>query len=132
MKVKKCWHHVSYTDFISLFATSKCQKNQKMMIDIVNIDEETLHIFRTNWGISMKFSGKMCLMIISKVKKPQGFILSRKCSFGKTSWSNWAPSHFSVKHATIERSHTTDQKRWLRSKRSNCAHSLLFYVYVLK
>ena len=42
---------------------------------IANIDKEILHNFWTTWGISMKFSGKMCLMIILKVTKNQGFTL---------------------------------------------------------
>ena len=42
---------------------------------IANIDREILHNFWTTWGISMKFSGKMCLMIILKVTKKQGFII---------------------------------------------------------
>ena len=32
----------------------------------------------------MKFSGKMCLMIILKVKKTEVDLLSRKYNFGKT------------------------------------------------
>ena len=40
-----------------------------------NIDKEILHIFWTTWGTSMKFSGKMWLMIILKVTKNQGFTL---------------------------------------------------------
>ena len=32
----------------------------------------------------MKFSGKMCLMIILKVKKTEVDLLSRKHNFGKT------------------------------------------------
>ena len=40
---------------------------------ILNIDEENLHIFWTTWGISMKFSGKIWLMIILKVTTNQGF-----------------------------------------------------------
>ena len=43
---------------------------------IVKIDEENLQIFRATPGISMKFSGEMCLMIILKIPKNQGFILS--------------------------------------------------------
>ena len=35
----------------------------------VNVDEENLQIFRTIEGILIKFSGKMCLMIISKILK---------------------------------------------------------------
>ena len=42
---------------------------------IANIDREILHNFWTTWGISMKFSGNMCLMIILKVTKKQGFNL---------------------------------------------------------
>ena len=43
---------------------------------IANIDRESLHIFWTTWEISMKFSGKVCLVIILKVTKNQGFTLS--------------------------------------------------------
>ena len=39
-----------YADVISLFATRKWQKIQKM-IKIVNINKENLHIFGTTWGI---------------------------------------------------------------------------------
>ena len=42
---------------------------------IGNIDREILQIFWTTWGISMRFSGKMWLMIILKVTK-KGFIFS--------------------------------------------------------
>ena len=42
------------------------------MMKIVNTEEKHLHIFPTTWEISMKFSGKICLMIISSHKK-QGF-----------------------------------------------------------
>ena len=38
---------------------------------IANIDKEILRNFWTTWGISMKFSGKMCLMVILKVTKNQ-------------------------------------------------------------
>ena len=40
------------------------------MIKIVKL--EKLDIFQTTWGISMKFLGKMCLIIILKVAKNQG------------------------------------------------------------
>ena len=43
-------------------------KNKKLM-KIVNAEKKHLHIFPTTWEISMKFSGKICLMIISKVTK---------------------------------------------------------------
>ena len=48
-------------------------KKSKKMIKIVNTGEENLYIFRTTWGILMKFSGKISLMIILKITKSQGF-----------------------------------------------------------
>ena len=36
---------------------------------LANIDKEILYNFWTTWGISMRFSGKMCLTIILKVTK---------------------------------------------------------------
>ena len=53
-------------DVISLFVTKKCQKIPKTD---ESIDGENLHIFWTTWVISMKFSGKMSLMIILEVIK---------------------------------------------------------------
>ena len=41
-----------------ILLTSKNKENQKMM-EIVNMDEENIHIFRANWRISMKFSTKL-------------------------------------------------------------------------
>ena len=48
---------------------------------IANIDRESLHNFWTTWGISMKFSGNLCLMIILEVTKNQGFIISLEDTF---------------------------------------------------
>ena len=46
---------------------------------IFNIEGENLRIFYRNWGISMKFSGKIWLMVTLKVTKKPGFhLLSRK------------------------------------------------------
>ena len=59
-------------------------KKSKKLMKLANIDEENLHIFQTTLGISMKFSGKMCLMIILKVKKAGLYSLSRKYIFKKT------------------------------------------------
>ena len=56
-------------------------KKSKKFMKIVKIDEENLQIFQTTRGISMKFSGKMCLMIILKIKKKSG-PLSGKYSLG--------------------------------------------------
>ena len=50
---------------------SKNLKNRWKLIKIANIDREILHIFWTTWGVS----GKMCLMILLKVTKNQGFTL---------------------------------------------------------
>ena len=67
------------SDVISLFVTKKCQKVQKIDEDRWKyIDREILHIFGTTWEILMKFSGKLWLVIISKVPKEQGFTLSLK------------------------------------------------------
>ena len=44
LKVKKCWDHLVYADFISFFVARKCQKIRKMM-KIVNIEDENLHAF---------------------------------------------------------------------------------------
>ena len=49
------------------------------MMEIVNIHEENLPIFRTTCGIAMKCLGKMYIMIILKVTKDKGFFLSLKC-----------------------------------------------------
>ena len=40
------------------------------------IGGESLHVFWTNWGISMKFSRKMWLTMISKVTKKKGFTIT--------------------------------------------------------
>ena len=51
-------------------------KNFKKSMKIANVDREILRIFWTTWGIPMKFSGKMWLMITLKLTKNQGFALS--------------------------------------------------------
>ena len=53
----------------------KNPKNWWNSMKIANIDREILHTLWTTWGISMKFSRKMLLMIILKVTKNQGFTL---------------------------------------------------------
>ena len=86
---------------------------------IANTDRETFHNFWATWGISMKLSGKMCLMIISKVTKSQGFILSLENTFfekpyGGEGGSNWPPSfpsRFKVKSIFFHKSRDT-MKRW--------------------
>ena len=44
------------------------KKSEKIM-KVVNTDRENVHIFWTIWGLSIKFSGKMWIMIILKVTK---------------------------------------------------------------
>ena len=62
---------------------------------IANIDRENLHIFWTKWGISMKFSGNMWLMIILKVtKNPEFHSLFRRKILKKP---HDPPSRFWVK-----------------------------------
>ena len=51
-------------------------KKSKKLMKIVNIDKENLQIFRKTQGISKQFSEKMCLMMILKIPKSQGFNLS--------------------------------------------------------
>ena len=55
---------------------SKYPKNGWKLMKIANIDRESLHNFWTTQGISMKFTGKMCFMIILKVTKNQHLNLS--------------------------------------------------------
>ena len=43
--------------------------------------KEVLYIFWTTWGISMKFSAKIWLIIILQVTKNQGFTLSLEDTF---------------------------------------------------
>ena len=50
---------------------SKNPKNWRKLMKIANIVREILHIFGTTCEISMKFSGKIWLMIILKVAKNQ-------------------------------------------------------------
>ena len=60
---------------------------------IVNIDRESLHVFWTTWGISMRFSGKIWLMIILKVTKKQDFTLSLEDIFFEKPQGGTPPPH---------------------------------------
>ena len=79
----------------------KNPKNWWKLMKIANIDRETIHIFWTTLEISIKFSGKMCLMILLKVTKNKGFTLSLEETFFEKPhggvW-NWPPSRFVVKN----------------------------------
>ena len=48
-------------------------EKSKNLIKIVNTNEEHFHIFRMPRGISIKFLGKICFLIIVKFTKNQGF-----------------------------------------------------------
>ena len=48
---------------------------------ISNIEREIIYIFWTTWGISIKFSGKMWLIIILKLTKKQGFTFHLEDTF---------------------------------------------------
>ena len=64
---------------------------------LANIDREIIHIFWTNWRISMKSSGNMCFMIILKVRKNQGFHpLFGRYILGR-GVSNWPPAVLGLK-----------------------------------
>ena len=43
-------------------------KNWWKSMKVGNIDRESLHIFWNSWGVSMKFSGKIWLMIMLKTR----------------------------------------------------------------
>ena len=61
-------------------------KESKKLMKIVNTDEENLHIFRTTFGISIKFPRKVWLnnINIKSHKKSGLYPFSKKCSFRKT------------------------------------------------
>ena len=56
-----------------------------MKIDENIIDRKSLNIFWTTWGISMKSSGEMWLMIMLKLTEKQGFTLSLVDTFSEKS-----------------------------------------------
>ena len=60
---------------------SKNPENRWKLMKIANIDREILHNFWKTWGVSMKFSGKMWLMI--KVTKNQSLTLFLEIHFPK-------------------------------------------------
>ena len=53
-------------------------KNPKNWQKIVNTGKGNKHIFQMAWGISMKLSGKMYLIIILKFTKGQDFLPSQE------------------------------------------------------
>ena len=57
-----CWHR----EFMC--KEKKCKKKNKNF-EVVNIDKKHLHIFWTTWGMWIKFTGKISLLIIQKEAK---------------------------------------------------------------
>ena len=108
LKVKKMltltvisWRH----KFLCYKEMSKNPKNWWKSMKIANIDRQTLHNFWKTGGISMKFSGKMCLMTILKVTKNQGFTLYLEDTFfGKPQGEEklTPPSRFRVNNYNVD------------------------------
>ena len=91
-----CWHRDQF------LCNKEMSKKSEKSMKIVYVEEENLHIFWTTWRILMKFSETMWLMIILKVTKKPGFLLSLKNAFfffleKPQEESNWTPSLFWVK-----------------------------------
>ena len=58
---------ILYASTFSFLCYEEMSKIWKKLIKLVSIEEENLHIYWTTWGISMKLSGNMWLMILPKV-----------------------------------------------------------------
>ena len=93
-KVKRCWRHLFYCNVISFFACRKCQKKVKNWWKSLILKEKIL-IFWTSSGISIKFLGKMWLMITWKVTKNLKNIVSKK-NAGEEGGQIDSPSLFRV------------------------------------
>ena len=70
------------TSLVSLWQENvKNWKNWLKSMKISNIEREIIYIFWTTWGISIKFSGKVWLIIILKLTKKQGFTFHLEDTF---------------------------------------------------
>ena len=75
LKVEKCCYKL--TSLVSLSSlwqgNVKKSKNWWILMEIANTGREilhiSLHIFLTTWGVSMKFSGRIWLLILNVTKK---------------------------------------------------------------
>ena len=74
---------ISYTVTSLVYLQTGNVKKSKYLMKIVNIDKENLHIFQITWEISMKLSGRMCLMIILKDTKSRALSSLWKVQFRK-------------------------------------------------
>ena len=78
---------------------------------VVKIDGENCHIFWMAWGISMKFSGIMSLMIILKVtKKTEIYLPSRRYIFRKTTVGVKLTNQIRFNDSFTEKPHTVCSK----------------------
>ena len=78
---------------------------------VVKIDGENFHIFWMTWGISMKFSGIMSLMIILKVtKKTEIYLPSRRYIFRKTTVGVKLTNQIRFNDSFTEKPHTVCSK----------------------
>ena len=84
---KTYWGHLLYANVIRFFATGNIKKCRKLM-EIVNIEEENLHIYWTTSVISIIFLGSIWIMIILQVIKGLHHLLE-KYIFKKTSWERF-------------------------------------------
>ena len=73
--------------------SKKKKKNWWKSMDIAHIDRESLHIFWMTWEFSIKFIGKMWLMIILNVLKKQYFTLSLEDSVSEKPHNGWGRGH---------------------------------------
>ena len=78
---------------------------------VVKNDGENCHIFWMAWGISMKFSGIMSLMIILKVtKKTEIYLPSRRYIFRKTTVGVKLTNQIRFNDSFTEKPHTVCSK----------------------
>ena len=92
-------------------------KKSKKLMKLAKIDEENLHISQTTWGTLLKFSGKMCIIILLKVTKKQSFRkYCRKYSFEKTTVKGGGQIHLPA-FLRLRKRYITDA--WQGSKYSS-------------
>ena len=87
------------TSLVSHKQMPKNPKNWQKSMKLANFVKENLHIFWTTCGISMKFSGMMWLMMISKVTKNQEFTITLADTFLKKlqEGSNCSPAFLGLR-----------------------------------
>ena len=95
---------------------------------IVNIDSETLYIFWTTGGFSMKFSVKLKLMMILIVTKNQGFTLSPENTFLEKSQVGIKLTHTHTHTHTRTRTQTHTLRH--SSSSSHLRLKLKFHAYI--